>query len=222
MILFFALLAIAHVYAFWLRSVYFYRKPVANGTPLEGKEWIYSLVEGRVVYVQSIAAGKGLIDKGGRHFPIPSHLDTALDYIQIGVFMTPLNNHHLISPGKSYTLWKTLDIGGKFDKMWEAQDDWRMVTSRWWGDWWERKISKYIAGNRRTRFFFSHGVVADLIYDKYVNRLSSLFYPYGERMVLGFVQRGSQVDLFIPADNLNVTVGVGDRVTFDSLLAFYL
>lgn len=230
--LFLILIVVVHTYAFWLRNVYFYRKPTSGEVDDSNRSEsgvIHSLVEGRVVYVKVIERDLvGQINKMGRILPLPEQLRDDRSYVQIGVFMTPMNNHHLTSPGAEFRNTAHDHISGVYNSMWDRKDNLLMFVGKWFIDWWDKKLQKFIAVNARTRFYFYHGIIADLIYDKYVNKITFFNEKYRDRELLAFVHRGSQVDLFIPMSvptrgwtRLEILAQVGDRVKFDTKLAKY-
>jgi hypothetical protein len=225
MITFVCALAVCLAYQYWLRQVYFYRKPVLS--PYEYADpprTLYSPVEGRVVYVREIVGGQTpylMEQKGVRKLPVPEELVPGRKYYQVGIFMTPFNNHHLMTPSSFLHPAGQQHLEGASERMWDAKDDWYMILGKWWMNWWEKKIGRYLVVNRRTRFHMSDDVIMDLIYDKYVSKFTPMYEPLGGRCIIGFVGRGSQVDMFIPAERTYLMVGAGDRVRHDSWLGIY-
>lgn len=224
--------AVMHGGLYYLRFKHFYRKPEAD----QGCG-VYSPVEGRVVYIRHHKGHERSdvsIDKQYRKLGVPSQVMRVLDegtpLTQIGIFMSPYNNHHVCSSvavGQYYHP-SMITEGTELNSM----TDWKesVFLWKWWRNWFEKKASKFIDMNQHTlwdQWFHGCRIWHVLIYDKYVNKLTEFRPDRKEawttdgRRVYGFVHRGSQVDMFIPTglierSTYGLQVKVGDRVNFNT------
>lgn len=211
-----ALFFIVHGVQYFLRHIYFYRFP-RNVKHIAGK--LMSPVEGRVMYIRPATHNSLKSNKQGRKL---AFTDLDLDpgtYIHIGIFMSPLDNHHMVTPlPLVYTgAVSARDTIGEENSMLDSSDLWNI---RWWKNWWDKKASKFITVNRATIFSFRNGIRLVMIYDKYVNKLTRINKNLESgRTVLGLVHRGSQCEVIVPSSMFNSTlVRVGQRVSFNDAL----
>lgn len=212
-----AMIILLHVAMYYLRFIHFYRKP-DNFSRLVSSDELMAPVEGRIVYVhllESDGENNIILNKEGRKLEGP--VLSPGKYIQIGIFMTPYNNHHMVKPIRS-PLVSVKDMYTDLNSMMDTEDF--IQPFGWWKNWFEKKYNKYLKTNRRTVFEFKNGIQLVLIYDKYVDKLTLLDKgASSNRETLGFVHRGSQVDIILPEDYVNdLFVVEGDVVKFQSLI----
>ena len=212
------LTCLLHFVMYYLRYVHFYRKPRDGGNIKIDETSFFAPVEGRIVYVNYLIVDDGqnvIINKQNRVLEGPV-LENG-NYVQIGIFMTPYNNHHLVKPIKN-ALVSISDMYTDLNSMMNTSDF--IQPFGWWRNWINKKYNEYLKTNRRTIFTFNNDVQLVLIYDKYVDKLTLIDEgdsSYNE--VLGFVHRGSQVDIIIPRRMVDhLFVSEGDKVKFDTLV----
>lgn len=207
-----SLLVGLHVYLYYMRAVFFYRKPKPYLSISEYQ--LLSPVEGTVMYINHNYYREGdipLADKAGRKTNL-NKITVSGEYIHIGIYMSPYNNHHILMPSPGY-----------LGKCWLRGELGSMITDDLWGPrlrkketWLHEKLHQFIAYNAKVAFSFRDFDMY-MIFDKYVAKLSDRN-PGARRECLGFVHRGSQMDLIIPADLYEILVKRGDTVTFDTRL----
>lgn len=206
-------MVLLHLINYFIRYVYFYRHPkVDQEVYLDSAMCLASPVEGTVVYVKRVT-NSGEIVKDGRSIDI-DFLEKDVEYFQIGIFMTPYNNHHLVAPSHDTVIDSSELVGTEYRSMMSVVD--LLMGKSWYKDWYERKRDQFLLKNARTVFLTNWGIMA-LIYDEYVNKLT-LFDEDEDRRVIGFVHRGSQVDVFVPSSKYTPVVDIGTRVSFDTLI----
>lgn len=213
-----------HVWLYWCRYVKFYALPnVTKGF----QDGIISPVCGTVVYIRHLSrVTKGtdvVFNKLGRKSNLlPIEYDG--DWVHIGIYMSPFNNHHIIQP-VSNRLVETYDIDGELNPMLSNSDTrWPLTWSK---DWFNRKLHQFIAKNKKTMWKYfdpitGKGFTMYMIYDKYVGSMRQVDIDPRElrgRSCLGFVCRGSQMDFVIPLAYYTEVVKVGQSVNFDTLIA---
>lgn len=223
MILLIALFVLLHVWLFWCRYIKFYAKPTVGKGFSDG---IMSPVCGTVVYVRHLIDAKQgddvLFDKLGRVSNLPS-IPYSGDWVHIGVYMSPFNNHHIITPVK-WDGMVTGSIDGDLNPMLSNRDC-RWPPS-WSKDWFKRKLVEFIAYNKKTYWNFTFKTGGNfsmyMIYDKYVGSMKQVHIDKKDlhgRECLGFVCRGSQMDFVIPWAYYEELVRVGQSVNFDTMIA---
>lgn len=218
------LILLYHAYMFWQREILFYSKPQFNNS-LGSRNNLMSPVTGRLVYANEITVennhGTWAMIKEGRTIPIPDCILPG-KYLHIGIFMNPMNNHHMVTMYPTQAITHTKEYFDKFESMFSTMDFFKIFT--WWYDWMNKKGPGFISLNRRTVMITNNpGITLCMIYDKFVNKLDWLYDNSGlvdMRRVIGFVHRGSQCDVFISLDNLTytMTAQVGDKVNFNTQL----
>lgn len=205
-------------YHFWLRNILFYSQP--KFTTFYDRKILRSPANGTVVYcdvVNKISDRKMV--KRGREISCPyEYLDRDTEYLHIGIFMSPYNNHHLVTMNKHLTLLDHSHIKGDYNEMWDSSDN---FLGKWWKGWFEKKLDKWLEYNARDAFLFSNNIVVCIIFDKWVNKISlrDISNNFEAREILGFVHRGSQTDIFIPSNLVSRKfVESGMTVSFDDKL----
>lgn len=201
-----------HCLLFYNRQIRFYRQPYSN-EPINPKN-ILSCVEGTVVYINKVTdQDSARMIKGRRSLEIPT-LDKG-EYYHIGIYMSPYNNHHLLTP--EGILPKIDMVQGEYLPMLSNFEP--IFPFLWSMNWYSRKINNFISYNQRYIMRYNRSVVMVMIMDKFVNKISIIGKPIGGRKIIGFVHRGSQLDVFMPTKNYTPQIQVGDKVNYDTTLA---
>lgn len=200
-----------------LRFVWFYRDPPR--TPQETERTIISPADGQIVYIKKIEEGKISAEKLGQKIKLEEiakfPLDTKPEGWIIGIYMSPLDVHFNYAP-----------IAGKAEKIAYTKAKANLPMA----DLLEYITLAYLkrtVDNFAKRFHFENerntillkgeefSVVVVEIADKFVNKINC-FVKEGQGLALGekigFVDRGSQVDLIILKEDLDFKVKFGDQV----------
>lgn len=216
MILLLVLLISYHLYQYYVRNIKFYSRPKFSNEP--DSRMLRSPANGRVVYCDSVVMSSNRkMVKQGREIECPYELEEGTKYLHIGIYMSPYNNHHLVTMNDSQVIKSVRHSSGTYNDMWDSWDSRNLLV--WWHNWFERKVSKWIETNAR-EIFVADNVVFAIIFDKYVNKID--VFPSsdsGKRRPIGFVYRGSQTDIFIKESDIEEGfVTVGQKVNFDTKL----
>ncbi len=200
----------------FLRTVWFHRDP--KRTPDETANVLIAPADGMVVYTRPFRDGRVVSEKLGEQIPITEILhfgESAGSGVMMGIYMSPLDVHFNYSPCQavveSIHHKKALTNLPMID-MWEYI---RIV--------WLRKLVQlfgrrfHLENERSTMFLDTGGVrlALVLIADKFVSKIKCFVEP-GEAIECGkklaFIGRGSQVDVVIFDETVQVMVKPGQRV----------
>ncbi|MGQ9454944.1 MAG: phosphatidylserine decarboxylase [Armatimonadota bacterium] len=203
---------------FWfLRNVWFYRDPervpesVATGS-------IIAPADGRVVYIRRIKHGAVVAEKLGQKILLPEITGDAppeLDGWSIGIYMSPLDVHfnYCPYPGTVERItYTTAKVNLPMLDLWEYV---KVVWLRRMIDLFGRKY--HLENERNTIFLDCNGtkMAVVLIADKFVSKIKC-FVREGQSLTyaqkLGFIDRGSQVDLVILERNVEFLVDINQQV----------
>jgi len=200
----------------FLRRVWFYRDPEVR--PDREGNVIVAPASGRVVYIKKVEDGAVYAEKLGEKIPLPEI--TGCDSEQkngwaIGIYMSPLDVHfnYCPYPGKVERIHK-LDakINLPMLDVWEYI---RVVWLRKMVDMFARRY--HLENERNTIFLDANGIkmAVVLIADKFVAKITCFVEPgqtvdYSQK--IGFIERGSQVDLVIFSDDVEFEVGLNQQV----------
>lgn len=200
----------------FLRRVWFYRDPVREAERMEVGV-IVAPASGRVVYIKKIEDGAIYAEKLGEKIPLPEIAGCETIDKQgwaIGIYMSPLDVHfnYCPYPGKVSSIFRTQPrVNLPMLDLWEYI---RVVWLRRMVDMFARK---YHLENERGTIFLDCGnlkMAVVLIADKFVAKISC-FVSEGQELKysekLGFIERGSQVDLLIFTENVEFEVGINDQ-----------
>ena len=201
----------------FLRRVWFYRDPVR--IPPDDKDAILAPADGKLIYARRFSDGEVYSEKLGQKIPVTEISKTDFGMGEsgwvIGVYMTPLDVHFNYAPvsGTVYRIVHTqATVNLPMLDMWEYV---RITYLRRAIDLFGRK---YHLSNERNTIFIDSGrlkMAVVEIADKFVNKIKC-FVTEGERVKAGqklsFIERGSQVDLVIPGDNIKIVARVGEQV----------
>ena len=200
----------------FLRRVWFYRDP-ARGPQRKGNA-IVAPADGRVVYIKPIEQGGIHAEKLGETIPLPEIAGCDLGEQEgwaIGIYMSPLDVHYNYCPfpGTVKGIHRTsarLNL--------PMLDLWEYVKVVWFRKMVDMFARKYHLENERNTIVLNGAGVTMavvLIADKFVNKIKC-FVDEGTQLdysdKIGFIERGSQVDLLIFADDVDFKVGVNDQV----------
>lgn len=201
----------------YLRYVWFFRDPVR--IPPADEDLIVAPADGQVLYVRRFENGQVHSEKLGRPIPLTEITkDDQLGSLSgwlIGIYMSPLDVHYNYAPD-----------GGRVERIvyTPARVNWPMV------DLWEyirltylRRLvdlfgKRYYLENERNTIVLRtpRALLAVVeIADKFVNKISC-FVREGQDLrrgeKLSFIARGSQTDLLIFRDDVEILVRVGQQV----------
>lgn len=219
----------------FLRKVWFFRDPVRQSERNEDG-MILAPADGRVVYIRKIEEGGLYAEKLGERIPLPeitgceTHMpsrdaDATLTgerehsvFSQgwaIGIYMSPLDVHfnYCPYPGAVEGIYrKNAKVNYPMLDVWEYI---RVVWLRKMVDMFARKY--HLENERNTIFLNANGLrmAVVLIADKFVAKIKCFVeenqaLDYSEK--LGFICRGSQVDLIVFSNNVEFEVNVNQQV----------
>lgn len=200
----------------FLRLVWFFRDPPRQAERTEEK-MILAPADGRVVYIRKIEDGAIYAEKLGEKIPLPEIIGCDANGRQgwaIGIYMSPLDVHFNYCPYPSTVesiFRKTAKVNYPMLDLWEYI---RVVWLRKMVDMFARRY--HLENERNTIFLDADGVkmAVVLIADKFVAKIQC-FVEEGQRLdysqKLGFISRGSQVDLIIFSDDVEFNVGVNEQ-----------
>ncbi len=200
----------------FLRKVWFYRDPVRK--PPAGKNLIISPADGQVIYIKPIKEGTVYSEKLGHKIAL-----TELSKLEnmpkkgwlVGIYMSPLDVHYNYAP-----------VAAKVEKIVHTQakvnlpmvDLWEYINIVYLRRAIDLFDKKFHFQNERNTLFIKNDdleIVIVEIADKFVNKIRG-FVKEGETLTvgqkIGFIERGSQVDLVIYQENLDFKIKVGQQV----------
>ena len=220
------LLPLAAVWAavlYFLQRIWFYRDPIRITPP---GEVIVSPCDGQVVYIRRVQDGQMTAQKLGESIRVTeiTHADwpegTAPgDGWLIGIYMSPLDVHFNYAPIGA-TVGGIVHNGAKLNL--PMVDLWEYIQLTYLRRVVDLFAKRYALENERQTVFLEGTLEGQPlkiamveIADKFVNKIST-FVKVGEAVrpgqKLSFIERGSQVDLLVFAQDIEFLVGVGDQV----------
>lgn len=200
----------------FLRLVWFFRDPAREPERREDG-MILAPADGRVVYIRKIEDGGICAEKLGEKIPLPEITGCAVNGAQgwaIGIYMSPLDVHFNYCPYPSTVesiFRKTAKVNYPMLDLWEYI---RVVWLRKMVDMFARRY--HLENERNTIFLDAGGVkmAVVLIADKFVAKIQC-FVEQGQTLdysqKLGFISRGSQVDLVIFSNDVEFEVAVNQQ-----------
>lgn len=200
----------------FLRKVWFYRDPVRIA---EGEfPSIIAPADGRVVYIKRFSEGKVEAEKLGETIPLEEIGGTPMGQGSgwaIGIYMSPLDVHfnYCPLPGKVERIFrKSASVNFPMLDLWEYI---RVVWFRKMVTMFARRY--HLENERNTIFMDCNGLkmAVVLIADKFVAKIrcdvkEGDTLSYSQK--LGFIERGSQVDLILFSDDVEFSVGINEQV----------
>lgn len=199
------------------RFVWFYRDPVR--TPDATGNVIISPADGQVVYIKKFTDGAVASEKLGRKIKLteltslklPEHKEGWI----IGVYMSPFDVHYNYAPasGSVYRI-----VGTKAKMNVPMVDLWEYIRFTYLRRAVDNFSERFHLENERNSLLikgpgFDYAIIE--IADKFVNKISC-FVKEGQALKtgykVGFIDRGSQVDLIIYQTDLEIKVRQGQQV----------
>lgn len=218
MIYVYILLAVAAVWLgalMFLRKIWFYRDPQRRAER-EGNV-ILAPADGRVVYIKRIEDGGLYAEKLGEKIPLPeiTGCDSFMgDGWAIGIYMSPLDVHFNYCPYPGHVE----SIHHKQAKLnLPMLDLWEYIRVVWLRKMVDMFARKYHLENERNTILLDGGLkmAVVLIADKFVDKIRC-YVTEGEQLSysqkLGFIERGSQVDLVLFTNNVEFEVQINQQV----------
>jgi len=201
----------------FLRKVWFFRDPPRQPERTE-PGMIIAPADGRVVYIRKIEEGGLYSEKLGERIPLPEITGCDTNDTQgwaIGIYMSPLDVHFNYCPYPS-TVEGIYRKNAKLN--WPMLDLWEYIRVVWLRKMVDMFARRYhLENERNTIFLNANGVkmAAVLIADKFVAKIQC-FVEEGQSLSysqkLGFISRGSQVDLIVFSNNVEFEVGINQQV----------
>lgn len=199
----------------FLRLVWFFRDPPRRPERNEDG-MIVAPADGRVVYIRRIEDGGIYAEKLGEKIPLPEITGCSEGGVEgwaIGIYMSPLDVHFNYCPYPCTVesiYRKTAKVNFPMLDVWEYI---RVVWLRRMVDMFARK---YHLENERNTIFLDGGVkmAVVLIADKFVAKIDCYVeegQPLSYSQKLGFISRGSQVDLLIFSNDVEFEVEVNQQ-----------
>jgi len=199
----------------FLRRVWFYRDPVREPEQRDGV--IIAPADGRVVYIKRVQDGEIHAEKLGEKIPLPEITGTDSEEKNgwaIGIYMSPLDVHFNYCPLPG-VVERIHRVSAKLNlpmlDLWEYI---RVVWLRKMVDMFARRY--HLENERNTIFMDCNGtkLAVVLIADKFVAKIKCFVEPgqmldYSQK--LGFIERGSQVDLVIFSDDVEFCVDINQQ-----------
>ncbi len=201
----------------FLRMVWFFRDPRREPERSEDG-MILAPADGRVVYIRRIEDGGICAEKLGERIPLPeiTGSEAARDARgwAIGIYMSPLDVHFNYCPYPS-------TVDGIFRKSacvnYPMLDLWEYIRVVWLRKMVDMFARKYHLENERNTIFLDGGgakMAVVLIADKFVAKIDC-YVKQGQKLgyseKLGFISRGSQVDLLIFDEEVEFSVEVNQQ-----------
>lgn len=203
---------------YFLRNIWFYRDP-KRATP-QKQGLIVSPADGKVIYIKKVKNGKVVSEKLGEKIEISEITkerlgDRPKDGWLIGIYMSPLDVHYNYSP-----------IAAKVEGIVHTQakvnlpmvDFWEYVKLTYLRRGVDLFAKRFHLENERNTIFLRNDSISMIVVeiaDKFVNKINC-FIKEGDELGTGqklsFIERGSQVDLFILDENIDIKVKFGEQV----------
>lgn len=201
---------------FFLRKIWFYRDPdrKANCSDFQ----IIAPADGRVVYIKKFENGQIAAEKLGESIPLEEIAGTSTSKASgwaIGIYMSPLDVHfnYCPYPGTVESIYrKSATVNLPMLDLWEYI---RVVWFRKMVCMFARRY--HLENERNTIFLDCNGIkmAVVLIADKFVAKINC-FVREGQKLdysqKLGFIERGSQVDLLVFSDSVKFNVDINEQV----------
>ncbi len=215
-------LAIIIIYIFW-RVFYFFRNPPRN-IPKDDNI-VISPADGRIVYIKNVKKGMCPVSvKKEQEIPLSKYTKFNCledkDYYLIGIYMSVLDVHYNRSPIKGKVKYQDY-LPGFNVSMFSTMANMMLKRKPY------ERMGKYLLQNARNLLWIegediSVGVVQ--IADAWISKIKSFVdqgSPLKKGELIGLIKMGSQVDVLLPADAVNTSCKVGQKVKAgESILAY--
>lgn len=201
----------------FLHRIWFYRDP-SRAPDRDDPGMLIAPASGRVVYVRRFEDGAFYCEKLGEHIPLPEITgceDSGKSGWGIGIYMSPLDVHfnYCPYPGTVEQIHRS-----KASVNLPMLDLWEYIRVVWLRKMVDMFARKYHLLNERNTIFLKSGSIrmaVVLIADKFVSKIKC-FVSEGQELAysekLGFIERGSQVDLIVFTDSVEWEVGINQQV----------
>lgn len=158
-------------------------------------------VDGTIVYIKDVHEGKLTTEKKGTM--IAEDWVEGQSGILVGIYMGIYDRHFIVNPLGDFLSVRHEKTTGNIPMM----DVWEYINFYYFGrlvDWFEEKAFGYKLQNEKVIYDYACGVKLMGIADKFVNKIEipqelhdgHVYQPRGQK--IGYIKRGSQVDVFIP------------------------
>ncbi len=201
----------------FLRKFWFYRDPMRSAERNE-EGMLLAPADGRVVYIKRVEDGAVYAEKLGEKIPLPEITGCdpgARQGWAIGIYMSPLDVHFNYCPFPG-TVQAIHRVSARVNL--PMLDLWEYIRVVWLRRMVDMFARKYHLANERNTILLDNGgarMAVVLIADKFVSKIKCFVdegQTLGYSQKLGFIERGSQVDLVIFADEVEFSVKVNDQV----------
>lgn len=200
----------------FLRTIWFHRDP--KRTPEATGNVLIAPADGMVVYTRPFRDGKVVSEKLGEQIPITeiTHDGPAAGSgWMLGIYMSPLDVHFNYCPCQS-----TVESVHHRDALTNLPmiDMWEYVRIVWLRKLVQLFGRRFHLENERSTMFLRSGdlrLALVLIADKFVSKIQCFVSPGDEvecGRKLAFIGRGSQVDVVVFDENVELLVSPGQRV----------
>jgi hypothetical protein len=201
---------------FWLRQIYFHRRPTLPNK--KDTFTIYSPAEGTLVYDTYTYGHQATITKQNDTYKLDYGLEPYELYQHIGIYMTVYDNHYVAS-GIPGTIVRTGLVGQDNPaSMMTFLDNLLAIFGLTFYKWLDRSQT-FLTQNQQFFITYDNGIVIVITLDKTVNIIT----PINEQGLLYFLHKGSQTDIFIPLGlGPRCVQPEGSRVTYTDPIAYML
>lgn len=203
---------------YFLRNIWFYRDPKREAPAREGI--VVSPADGKVIYIRKISKGKVISEKLGERIELSEITKEKLgggpkNGWLIGIYMSPLDVHYNYSPIAAQVeeiVHTQAPVNLPMVDLWEYI---KLVYLRRAVDLFAKRF--HFVNERNTIFLKNQhlSVIVVEIADKFVNKINC-FVGEGDRLKIGdklsFIERGSQADVVIFEEDIEIKVHFGDQV----------
>jgi len=203
---------------YFLRNIWFYRDP--QRTPPTKPGVIVAPADGKVIYIKKVKEGEVVSKKLGEKIKISEitkyeSRKGSKDGWLIGIYMSPLDVHYNYAP-----------IPGKIEEIVHTQaavnlpmvDLWEYVNLVYLRRGVDLFAKRFHFVNERNTIFLKNGdlsIAVVEIADKFVNKINC-FVKKGDQLEIGnklsFIERGSQADVVVFREDIEIKVQFGDQV----------
>lgn len=203
---------------YFLRNIWFYRDPKRVSPTKSGV--IVAPADGKVMYIKKVKDGNVVSKKLGEEIKVSEITKYKMESSKkdgwlIGIYMSPLDVHYNYAP-ISAQVEEVVHTQAKVNlpmvDMWEYI---RLVYLRRGVDLFAKRF--HFVNERNTIFLRNDrlSMVVVEIADKFVNKINC-FIKEGDQLKIGdklsFIERGSQADVVIFEEELEIKVEFGDQV----------
>lgn len=203
---------------YFLRNIWFYRDPQRTSPTKPGV--IVAPADGKVIYIKKVKDGEVVSKKLGEKIKISEitkyeSRKGSKDGWLIGIYMSPLDVHYNYAP-----------IPGNIEEIVHTQaavnlpmvDLWEYINLVYLRRGVDLFAKRFHFANERNTIFLKNedlSIVVVEIADKFVNKINC-FVKKGDQLEIGdklsFIERGSQADVVIFREDIEIKVQFGDQV----------